>query len=237
MMDDALKRIRFALFSFFLLLSLSSFSRAGNVVIPGLSGDFNIQTESRNEIRFRTTFRQQYDYSCGSAAVATLLTYHYSDPISEQSVFKWMYEHGNQEKIRKVGFSMLDMKNYLENRGYKADGYHVKLEQLATAAIPAIVLVDIKGYKHFVVIKGITNRDVLIGDSASGIRKMTRPELESIWKGLAFILKPSEKQRAKNFNSLNEWRLIATASLGLAIPVNELADLPVLLPGPGDAGP
>jgi uncharacterized protein len=236
MTGDVMKLIRFVSF-YFLVSFFSALLHAGAVVIPGASGVINVPAESRAEIRFRTTFRQQFDYSCGSAAVATLLTFHYKDPVNEQMVFKWMYEHGNQAKIRKVGFSMLDMKNYLENRGYKADGYHVNLDQLAGISTPAIVLMDLKGYKHFVVVKGVTDRYVLIGDSASGIRKMSRPEFEGIWKGLAFVINPSDMHKPKNYNNIKEWRSVATASLGLSIPVNDLANLPVLLPGPGDAGP
>lgn len=214
-----------------------SWVEAGMVVIPGGSGgDLGVQVSSIKERRFLRTFRQQYDFSCGSAALATLLTFHYGDRVTEQNVFKWMYEHGDQNKIRKVGFSMLDMKNYLASRGYRGEGYFVTLDQLARASTPAIVLIDMKGYKHFVVVKGTTAGRVLVGDSAAGVRIIPRQEFESIWKGLAFVAHPPAGQSRRNFNRIDEWRVHAIAPLGMAVQENELANTTFLLPGPGDAG-
>ncbi|WP_204283799.1 C39 family peptidase, partial [Klebsiella pneumoniae] len=69
---------------------------------------------------FRTVVRQQYDYSCGSAAVATLLRYHYGRPTVESDVFSAMWRSGDQAQIKRAGFSMLDMKRYLDSQGYMA---------------------------------------------------------------------------------------------------------------------
>jgi hypothetical protein len=119
---------------------------------------------SLREARFRTTIRQQYDFSCGSAAVATLLTFQYGFPVNEETVFANMYVNGDQAKIRSEGFSLLDMKRFLESRGFLADGYELPLSKLEEAQIPAIVLIVENGYHHFVVIKGIKGDRVLIGD-------------------------------------------------------------------------
>jgi uncharacterized protein len=72
---------------------------------------------------FSRTWHQQYDFSCGSAAVATLLTFQYDRPIDETTVFKEMYAVGDQAQIRAKGFSLLDMKRFLESRGYTADEF------------------------------------------------------------------------------------------------------------------
>jgi len=213
-------------------------AEAGMVVIPGMSGSgLNVQVTSIKEARFNTTVHQQYDFSCGSAALATLLTYHYATPIMEQDAFNWMYEKGNQEKIRKEGFSLLDMKNYLEAKGFRADGYYIPLEKLATAGIPAIVLINLKGYRHFVVVKGVTEKRVLIGDPASGIKIMPRDDFEKAWNGLAFIIRNNVALAKNNFNRLDEWRVKGQAPMGLALRANDLASVTYLLPGPEGAGP
>jgi uncharacterized protein len=129
--------------------------RAWAVEIPGNGGArFTVPVASIKEIRFRTTLRQQYDFSCGSAAVATLLTHHYGQAVSEQDVFQQMFERGNQDKIRKEGFSLLDMKLFLAARGFQADGFKLPLQKLVDAKLPAIVLVSENGYHHVIVIKG-----------------------------------------------------------------------------------
>lgn len=217
-------------------LLISGALQAGTVLVPGLSGSgIDVPVTSKKEKRFLTTTRQRFDYSCGSAALSTLLTYHYADPVSEETIFRWMYDHGDQQKIRKVGFSMLDMKNYLTARGYKADGYRVELDQLARYSLPAIVLIDLKGYRHFVVVKGVTDRHILLGDSATGIRAMPRTEFEPMWTGLAFVVQPLKVK--PQFNRLDEWRVREPAPFGMALHATELANITFLLPGPGSAGP
>src|SRR5690606_20299588 len=91
---------------------------AGTVWLPGLGGVVNVPTQSIQELKFAEVIRQQFDFSCGSAALATLLTYHYEDPTDEMQAFIAMYEQGDQERIRQAGFSLLDMKNYLAAVGY-----------------------------------------------------------------------------------------------------------------------
>jgi hypothetical protein len=211
---------------------------AGRVVVPGMSGSgMNVQVTSRKESLFETTVHQQYDFSCGSAALATLLTYHYATPVTEQDVFSWMFEKGEKEKIRREGFSLLDMKNYLEARGYRADGYYVPLDQLAGAGVPAIVLINIQGYRHFVVVKGVTDQRVLIGDPASGIKVMPRADFEKMWNGLVFIIRNKITLAENNFNRFDEWKVKGQTPMGVALRANDLASVTYLLPGPGGAGP
>src|SRR5699024_7391586 len=106
-------------------------AHAGSVWIPGGFGGVNVPAvQSLKERSFSRTIQQQYDFSCGSAAVATLLTYQYHDPINEQMVFRTMWQNGNQDKIRRLGFSLLDIKNFLSARGYAANGYKVSLDKL-----------------------------------------------------------------------------------------------------------
>lgn len=216
----------------------ASWAEAGLVVVPGLSGSgFNVQVTSRKEALYETTVHQQYDFSCGSAALATLLTHHYATPVTEQDVFSWMYEKGDQEKIRREGFSLLDMKNYLEARGFHADGYYVALDKLAGAGVPAIVLISIKGYMHFVVVKGVTDKRVLIGDPATGIKVLARDDFEKMWNGLVFIIRDKTTLAGNNFNRLDEWQVKGQTPMGLALRANELANVTYLLQRQGGAGP
>ena len=42
------------------------------------AGDMQVPVTSLRQARWSGTLLQQYDFSCGSAAVATLLTHHYA---------------------------------------------------------------------------------------------------------------------------------------------------------------
>src|SRR5574338_13912 len=93
------------------MLSIATTATAATVeVTPGVGSRMLLQVWSMRELKVRSVILQKYDYSCGSAAVATLLTYHYDHPLTEETAFRTMFDHGNQEKIQKEGFSFLDMK-------------------------------------------------------------------------------------------------------------------------------
>src|SRR5690349_327058 len=89
---------------------------AGSVLLENVgigSAAFTMSVESFQEKKYKATLAQQYDFSCGSAALASLLTYNYNIPVSEQDVFKDMFDNGDKKVIAESGFSLLDIKNYL----------------------------------------------------------------------------------------------------------------------------
>ncbi len=177
------------------------------------SGDgYFVDVKSIWEIPFRTVVRQRYDYSCGSAALATLLAHHYGKQVDEGQVFRAMYAVGDQARIQKVGFSLLDMKRYLEDQGYRADGFRLTPAQLERARAPAITVVQNGSYKHFVVIKGVRDGKVLVGDPALGLKIYTIAEFEKMWNGIAFMIRDVPATQVA-YNRADEWRPFATAPL------------------------
>ena len=191
---------------------LSATPATAQVALVDGGDSYFVSVRSIREIPFRTVVRQQYDYSCGSAALATLLAHHYGKSVGEAQIFRSMYRTGDQEKIRKVGFSLLDMKKYLEDQGYKADGYKVSLAQLAKSRSPAITVVQIGSYKHFVVIKGVRDGKVLVGDPALGLKTYTTEEFGKMWNGIAFMIRGVPPQQVA-YNREDEWRPWSTAPL------------------------
>jgi uncharacterized protein len=180
---------------------------AGTVgLTPDTAGaNYRIRTMSWAEIPFRSVIRQQFDFSCGSAAVATLLTYHYDIKTPEISSFKAMWARGDQGKIRKLGFSMLDMKNYLQARGLKAQGYRFKVADIANSGRPGIALIDLRGFKHFVVIKGVRGNRVLVGDSILGITEYSTQDFEKMWNGIYLAIGEIDGERPPAFNLASDW--------------------------------
>lgn len=177
-----------------------------------------VQVMSWRDIPFRSVVRQQYDYSCGSAALATLLTYSYGLPTSEADAFKAMFDLGDQAKIRKVGFSLLDMKRYIDGRGMRAQGYRLSLDEIARAEAPVIALVNVGAYRHFVVIKGVSGDSVLVGDPALGLKVVPRPLFMKMWNGVALQIEPDGPASDPRFNLASEWTPWSQA------PVRRVAD-------------
>jgi predicted double-glycine peptidase len=200
-------------------------------------GMFTIKTTSLKELRFKNTVQQQHDFSCGSAALATLLTFHYDDPVTEEAVFKVMYERGNKKKIQRDGFSLLDMKHYLEANGYHADGYITTLDKVAEVGMPVIVLINNGGYLHFVVVKGVDEEKVLIGDPATGTRTLALGEFEAIWNKLVFVIHDKKQQALTTFNRESDWKVREKSPLGNALSRDSLGAFSLLLPPAMDVSP
>ena len=168
---------------------------------------------SLKESRFRGTERQRYDFSCGAAAVATLLESHYERPTDEAEVFEDMFKTGDRAKIAKIGFSLLDMKRFLVSRGYRAEGFRISLDEITEARLPVIALLNVRNYKHFVVVKGVSDDRVLIGDPAFGTRVMSKADFEAARGPFMLVVRNHREVAARHFETTEPFALVPDAPL------------------------
>lgn len=142
------------------------------------------------EFRHENVVIQQWDISCGAAALATILNYQYGDHLSEKTIAEAMLRRTDPLRVKfRGGFSLLDLKRFAESRGYSADGYtNVSIENLVEFG-PSIVPLTVSGYNHFVVFRGLIDNQVLIADPAFGKRTLTLEKFQNDWLGnLAFVV-------------------------------------------------
>ena len=168
-----------------LLIALAS---CYSVSLPGMAAE---RVRSLKEIREEGVVIQQWDTSCAAAALATVLTFTFGDPVSEQTVAQGMLRYTEPLRVRYLGgFSLLDMKRYVEERGYRATGFRELSFDDLVLFEGAIVPVNLYGYNHFVVFKGLEeDGDVWLGDPAYGNRTMSRERFEGVWmEGMAFVV-------------------------------------------------
>ena len=158
----------------------------GNVV-PGISM-MPMQIKSMRDMRYHNMVRQERDFTCGAAALATILQYVFGRTISEQEVIRNMLENTDAKIAQERGFSLLDMKNYLERVGLRGRGYRIDANSLITVKIPVIALQTTRGYAHFVVVKRVADGIVYIADPALGHRQMTVDEFVGAWNGIVFAV-------------------------------------------------
>lgn len=141
---------------------------------------------SLQEKRQANVIIQQWDISCGAAALATVLTYQFDDPISEREIATSLMSReeylADPQIVRaRMGFSLLDLKRFVDARGYSGAGYgHLELGQLVEMA-PVIVPVKLLGYRHFVVFRGMQGDRVLLADPGFGNRTMPIERFERAW--------------------------------------------------------
>lgn len=138
------------------------------------------------EMRRENVVVQQWDLSCGAAALATLLKYQHGEQVTEKEVAIAMMKRDEYMKNPQLiqlreGFSLLDLKRNVDARGYQGIGYgKLGLEDLVTRA-PILVPIRTKGYNHFVVFRGMRGDRVLLADPAWGNRTMSIDEFLDLW--------------------------------------------------------
>ena len=218
-------------------LTLAPAANAGQVLmgslIPGSSG-IATPVRSFQAQKFASTIEQQFDFSCGSAALATLLTYSYNRPATEQQVFSGMFTHGDKKLIENSGFSLLDMKEYLASQNIDSAGFRAPLDKLAEVSLPAIVLINESGYNHFVVIRGFRDGNILLADPAVGMRTESVKRFQSQWSGIFFLILADVSQAQDMFRKDNGWTDAPIAPFGIMRYSVTLATLQqVGIPSPG----
>lgn len=178
------------IFALAFLVFLAGLSEAGQMplsVLPGGAVVFK-PVQSMRERKFADLVQQKTDFSCGAASLATVLRQAYWLDVTEAQIIEGMLAHADQNLVRVQGFSMLDMKRYVESIGMRARGYRVTPETLTSVAIPVIVLMDIRGYKHFVVMQKAEKDWVYIGDPVLGHRRFKFDDFVKGWNGIIFAV-------------------------------------------------
>lgn len=143
-----------------------------------------------DKIKFEGIVRQQHDYSCGSAALATLLVHHFGEKMSEQEVIKGLVNYGNRELIRqKRAFSFLDMQQLMTALGYKSDGYRATIEDISNPEIwPCIAAIRVFEFRHFVVVRGVYKNRIFVADPWFGNMSYSEEEFEAGWYQKALFI-------------------------------------------------
>jgi predicted double-glycine peptidase len=142
------------------------------------------------ELRREQVIVQQWDVSCGAAALATLLTFQHGHPVSEKAVAEGMLRRTDPLRVKhRGGFSLLDLKRYAQSQGFEAQAFsEMELESLE-ASKPAIVPVDLNGYPHFVMYRGRVGNTVLLADPAFGNHSISIERFSRAWlNGIAFTV-------------------------------------------------
>ncbi|MBD9562002.1 C39 family peptidase [Pseudomonas sp. PDM09] len=172
------------------LLCVASVSEAAQMPLSVLPGGAVVYKpiQSIRERKFADLVQQKTDFSCGAAALATILRQAYWLDVNEEQIIEGMLAHSDQDLVRVQGFSMLDMKRYVESIGMRARGYRVAPQTLSDIRIPVVVLLDIRGYKHFVVMQRVHKGWVYIGDPVLGHKRYKVDDFVKGWNGIIFAV-------------------------------------------------
>jgi predicted double-glycine peptidase len=146
--------------------------------------------------------KQDLDYSCGAASLATIINGYYGQTVTEEDILKLM----NKEDMRA---SFDDMAAALSELGFRGVGYAASFEQLKKLKIPVVVYTKHRKNDHFSVLRGIDNNTVLLADPSLGNRTYSKFQFLEMWetraesnlKGKILAILPKDK----NIDTLNEF--------------------------------
>lgn len=134
----------------------------------------SVPLRSWKTLRDQHLVKQDFDYSCGTASLATVLGF-YGKEVTELQVMEAM---GNKEGMA----SFEEMAKALPKLGFHAQGIALSFEQLKHLKIPVIAYLKAEREDHFTVIRGGSDSHVWLGDPSWGNRTLTRARFLEMWR-------------------------------------------------------
>lgn len=156
-----------------------------------------VAVKSWKALRDERVVKQDLDYSCGAASLATILEAFYGKAITEEQILKDMATDD-------AAASFDDMAKVLAKYGFKGVGVALGFEQLQQLRIPAVVYLRYRGDDHFSVLRGVSQHAVRLADPSWGNRHFSKAQFLQMWhtrddptlKGKVLLVLPAGTQTA-----------------------------------------
>jgi uncharacterized protein len=190
------------------------------------------------EMESLNVVEQAYDYSCGSASLATVLKYYLGEELDERQVIQGLLRYGDHEQIaRRRAFSLLDMKKFITVLGYRGVGYKAGIEDLKELDKPCIIPIRVFDYRHFTVFRGIHNGRIFLADPWRGNSSYPLASFEDIWfENVVFVIYPEggkeltalklKEQDLRYIDDDTERRLLLDQQMPQRLPERLVDDYP-----------
>jgi uncharacterized protein len=173
--------------------------------VPASAKEAVVKRHTLKELRDQYVVKQQLDYSCGAAALATLMVHYYGENTSEKGILELLNTRletmTEEERARKkrIGFSLLDLKIVAQQKGYQAAGFELSVDQLPQLLAPVIVYVRPFGYHHFAVLRGVAGDHVYLADPGRGNLRMSMERFLDEWSGVVFVLGKAGEEKITHY--------------------------------------
>lgn len=165
---------------------------------------FQKKVWSWQELKQRNIVMQQRDYSCGAAALATVIKYYWGDDVTEEQILLKLDELLTPEEAEdrvENGLALTDLRRVaasgLGDQKYVASMGTLRFDQLPESKVPLIIGIDVDGYEHFVVFRGFDGEWVYLADPIRGNIRTPGWMFVRQWQENAVLVvaKPNEKPR------------------------------------------
>jgi predicted double-glycine peptidase len=156
-------------------------------------------------LRDADVVRQARDYSCGAAALATLLSRYYGQPVRESDVLDLLRNPSPEMSLapdwETSGMSFATLASLAAHFGLRSQGLSLSADDLLRLRFPAIAQLQRDGWSHFTVISGIgAGGAVQLADPSWGNRRLGAADFRKLWldsrsgRGRLLLLLPATEQ-------------------------------------------
>jgi len=160
--------------------------------------DFFVYVKNARQLRTMDVIPQQRDFSCGAAALATILNKYWGENVTETGILVGIVATLSKPELEdriKNGLTLTDLKRLLEKFGYQAVLGKLPVEKLKESKIPLLVGITVNDFDHFVVVRGADDEFVYLADPAVGKMRVPIEEFEKQWQKntVLVVIKPNTK--------------------------------------------
>lgn len=130
--------------------------------------------------------RQELDYSCGVAALATYISHYWRRPVSEAALLARLVEAGDSWHLpadwQSRGVSWRLLEQLAADHGLQPSALSLPVDLLMSLRVPALVRLVVRGQAHFSVLRGVDSRGrVQLADPSWGNQILSREAFVSLW--------------------------------------------------------
>ena len=176
------------------------------------------------DLRKSNIVMQQRDYSCGAAALATLIRYYWGDPVTEElflAELETMLSSAELYDRMENGLALTDLRSVAVRTGYLATMGRISFSELTESKIPLVVGIVVDDYKHFVVFRGFDGEWVYLADPTRGNIRVPSWKFMCQWQRNAVLVVVKKGAEPRDWSPLGvtccdaqlgatNWQLIRT---------------------------
>jgi predicted double-glycine peptidase len=152
---------------------------------------FGVKPLNAMELRNAGVVLQERDFSCGAAALATMMVYQWHSQVTETQILValvlMMTKEEMQDRI-KNGLTLTDLRRLSAKLGYQAVMGKLTIDKLRESKVPLIVGITVNDFNHFVIYRGMDDAYVYIADPARGKIRVPIEEFDKQWQQHAVLV-------------------------------------------------
>jgi predicted double-glycine peptidase len=180
------------------------------------------------DVLFKGIDSQIHDYSCGTAALATLISGLYEN-IEEQKVIDVIFD---SEEAKNAGYTASQLESAAKKLGFNAEWRKISPDILPKIKQPVILLIGLNSdFAHYVVFKGIDNNEAFLADPIRGNIRIPYQDLikeginENYAKWYVMAIQSSAEQNTSSnlFLNADKFKTHATVEQSNAITLATVA--------------